>query len=165
MRYFIGIDPGKTGAIAIITDDGREAVYDFGPEALTALSDLWARKRAVEAMGKEMEVFAMVEKPFAGSPEGRKQGATSMLNYGAAYGQAKGWLEAYCIPFEEVHPATWKAKMGMRGKDKEFSRAKAMQIFPALAGTRLKRKLDHNRAEALLLAEYLRRQRVYREAI
>jgi crossover junction endodeoxyribonuclease RuvC len=56
---------------------------------------------------------------------------------------------------EEVVPTVWKKAMGLAGKDKEAARLKACGLFPH-AGLSLKK--DHNRAEALLLADYLRRR-------
>ena len=46
--------------------------------------------------------------------------------------------------------AIWKRALGL-GKDKEQARLRAMQLF---AGADLRRKKDHGRAEALLLAWY-----------
>ena len=47
--------------------------------------------------------------------------------------------------------------MGLQGKDKNAARHKALSLFPK--GGFLVRVKDHNRAEALLIAEHLRRQR------
>jgi crossover junction endodeoxyribonuclease RuvC len=44
------------------------------------------------------------------------------------------------------------------GADKDASRLMAQQLFPTLV-SELKRKKDHGRADAVLLAEWLRRQR------
>jgi Holliday junction resolvasome RuvABC endonuclease subunit len=57
-------------------------------------------------------------------------------------------------PCETYHPGSWKKLMGL-SKDKEQVRAKAQQMFPT---AELDRKKDHNRAEALLLAEMHRRK-------
>lgn len=58
------------------------------------------------------------------------------------------------ISYREVSPSVWKRGMGLDG-DKERSRALARSLWPAAP---LGRKRDHGRAEALLLAEWLRRQ-------
>jgi len=51
-------------------------------------------------------------------------------------------------------PQIWKKAFSL-GKDKEQTRLRAQQLFP---GTALRRKKDHGRAEALLLALYGQRQ-------
>jgi crossover junction endodeoxyribonuclease RuvC len=59
-----------------------------------------------------------------------------------------GLLAALQIAYTTVRPAIWKRALGL-GKDKEAARLRAMQLFPAAD---LRRKKDHGRAEALLLA-------------
>ncbi len=74
------------------------------------------------------------------------------INYGMwhLYFASRGW------PLSEVHPASWKAKVGLTGKDKTFSLNLARKRHPKLATTALARVADHNRAEALLLADFHR---------
>lgn len=50
-----------------------------------------------------------------------------------------------------VFPQAWKKHMGLIGKDKDASRLLAQQWFPDAP---LKRKKDHGRSEALLIAKY-----------
>lgn len=53
-----------------------------------------------------------------------------------------------------VRPQAWKKVLGVTA-DKETSLSLARELFPAAS---LLRKKDHGRAEALLIAEYRRRQ-------
>ncbi|MDO8605136.1 MAG: hypothetical protein Q7R40_01240, partial [Phaeospirillum sp.] len=55
-------------------------------------------------------------------------------------------------------PGVWKRTLGLLKADKAASRARAVELYPEVAG-RLTRVKDHGRAEALLLAEWLRRSR------
>jgi hypothetical protein len=148
MKIYIGIDPGQTGAIAYIRGIPSIAeVFDFENsfECVTSLG----------LLSLEKEKKAMIEKAHA-MP---KQGVSSMFKFGTAYGRVIGWLEAQGIPFEFVTPAKWKKEIfdSMPKTDqKSMSLDLARRLFPAL-GEKLKRKGDHNRAEALLLAEYCRR--------
>lgn len=88
---------------------------------------------------------------------GPKMGATSAFNFGKGYGMWLGILAALLIPFDEVHPMTWKKTiMADMGKEKDASRIKAMQCYP-LAAKDLSLKKHHGRADALLLAEFGRR--------
>lgn len=54
-----------------------------------------------------------------------------------------------------AEPNVWKAFMGLQNQDKTASLAKARKLFPKAS---LKRGKDHGRAEALLLAAYLKRR-------
>ena len=81
-------------------------------------------------------------------------GATSAFNFGMGFGMWQGICAASLIPYQLVHPATWKALlMKDMSKEKDASRVKAMQLYPQTAKD-LTRKKDHGRADALLLAHY-----------
>jgi hypothetical protein len=54
-----------------------------------------------------------------------------------------------------VQPQKWKAFVGLTGKDKDASLAMAARLYPS-AEPLLKRKKDHGRAEALLVAHWAR---------
>ena len=62
-------------------------------------------------------------------------------------------LIAAGIPFETVTPAKWQGAMGCRTKgDKNVTKRKAQDLFPGV-------KVTHAIADALLIAEWGRRQR------
>lgn len=147
----IGIDPGLTGAIAILSDlphvepsieDMPVADGSIDPAGLSALLANYDDAR-----------MAYVERVSA-MP---KQGVSSTFKFGTGYGMVLGVLAALEIPYALVTPGVWKKAYGL-SSDKEQCRARALQLFPALAGD-MKRKKDHGRAEALLIAEWGRRQR------
>jgi len=99
-----------------------------------------------------------------------KQGVVGLAHYMTGYGVLLGWLSCRRIPYDTVPPSAWKAQMGIsqkrkRGEPKDplaYKRAKeaalalARRLFPTAD---LGLKSHHNRAEALLLAEWARRER------
>lgn len=145
MKIYIGIDPGQTGAMAII-GDGLEEIYDFDD------GDSMTNLRLVSAD----QVKAVIEK-VAAMP---KQGVSSTFKFGTNFGIWIGRLEALGIPFDYVTPQKWKKEMfdsmPRSGDQKAMSLDRARRLFPEMRD-QLKRKKDHNRADALLLAEYCRR--------
>lgn len=82
------------------------------------------------------------------------QGISSTGRFMRAAGaiETVGLLMAKKVIF--VRPQAWKKAMAVTA-DKETSLNLARQLFPAAS---LLRKKDHGRAEALLIAEYSRRQ-------
>ncbi len=96
--------------------------------------------------------MAIIEKVSA-RPGEAPSGAFS---FGFSSGCISGVLGALRVPVTTVSPVTWKKSMGL-GADKDLSRSRALELFPSVAN-RLSRKLDHDRAEALLMAEWGRRQ-------
>lgn len=143
MKLFIGIDPGKSGGIALIFEDGMVDTFKM-PESdkdlIETLSD--------SASG--MEAFAIIEK-VGPMP---KQGVVSVWTFGEGYGKLLMALCAAAIPYERVLPAKWQKAMGCLSKgDKNTTKRKAQELFPNI-------KVTHAIADALLIAEYNRRTRV-----
>lgn len=80
------------------------------------------------------------------------QGVTSMFNFGEAYGTLKMGVAMAGVPYTLISPVKWKAEMALNS-DGEKSRSRALTLFPAESKF-FARKMDHNRAEAALLAWY-----------
>lgn len=80
-------------------------------------------------------------------------GKFSWFNSGLAYGMWLGLLAAYDMPFQTPKVRRWKSDLQLDGMGKEGSRLLALQLFPQAAG-QLRRKKDHGRAEALLIAAW-----------
>jgi len=62
------------------------------------------------------------------------------------------------VPYTMVAPSVWKPALGLKvtlKNPKEPARQEALRLWPGHAGL-FRRKMDHNRAEALLLAHYYR---------
>lgn len=142
----LGIDPGLKCGLAVI--GGSQAIVDDAPvikdgkrssingAALADLIDSWNIDAAVIERVHSMP----------------KQGVASSFTFGRAFGTVEGVIEALKIPTTYVTPQSWKKFYGI-SSDKEAARARAIQLFPALASS-LKRKKDVDRAEALLIANY-----------
>lgn len=141
---YIGIDPGKKGAMAVI-DRSQTVLFPFSEgEYVNALKTLPPQitKACLEHVG------AMPG-----------QGVTSMFHFGENFGYIKGLLEAFEIPYELVRPQKWKKEFSITG-EKNSSIEVCKRLFPGvdLRRTERCRKDDDNVAEALLMAEYARRR-------
>jgi crossover junction endodeoxyribonuclease RuvC len=150
--YVIGIDPGLAGAIAVLTAEGTlEALADT-PTLVLKVSRGTRMTYDVPGMaallapyaGQQCHVYIEGSQPMPG------QGTRSTFTTGYGYGLWIGLLASLALPYTSVRPAVWKKAFSL-GKDKEASRLRAMQLYP---GADLRRKKDHGRAEALLLASY-----------
>src|SRR5712692_2445907 len=146
----IGIDPGLSGAVAVLAADGAlVAVHDT--PVLTLATTRGTRQEydlpgLVALLGAYAGPQAHVTLEESQAMPG--QGVRSMFTIGVGFGVWLGVLAALAFPSTRVRPAVWKRALGV-GKDKEASRLRAMQLFPTAD---LRRKKDHGRAEALLLA-------------
>ena len=161
---YIGIDPGLTGALAVIDSETKNISFVDTPvveirvgKKMKHQQDAYVISSLLRALCVDKDVMVTIEKvqamPGSDGKGGRQaMGATSAFNFGLGFGMWLGILAALEIPHQQVHPATWKAVM-MRDstKDKDASRVKAMQLYPKTAKD-LTRKKDHGRADALLMA-------------
>jgi crossover junction endodeoxyribonuclease RuvC len=141
----LGVDPGITGAIAFYFPEtsGRVVALDLpiadGEISAPLVADL-IRTYAPS--------LAIIERVSA-MPG---QGVVSMFNFGRAYGDVRGVIGALSIPVHFATPQKWKRHFRL-SSDKEEARALALRLFPSCAD-HFKRKKDHGRAEAALIARY-----------
>lgn len=145
---FIGIDPGQSGALAIIKD-GEIELYPFDEhEYISAMNNLSAYENADKIRCCLEHVSAMPG-----------QGVTSMFKFGQNFGFIQGVLQSFGIPYELVRPQKWKKEFSITS-DKNTSIEVCKRLFPGvnLKRTERCRKDDDGLAEALLMAEYARRK-------
>lgn len=81
------------------------------------------------------------------------QGVSSSFKFGMAFGGAISLAQRLKCPWHLVTPRKWKQDMGLTS-DKNDSLVMARQTW---LNAPLTRKKDNGRAEALLMAEWLRR--------
>lgn len=140
MIYF-GIDPGKSGSISAIWDDG--VPYTRSQSMADTEADIVDFLRSFDLESAR----AVIERVHS-SPQ---MGVKSAFTFGQSYGFLRGILSSHKVPFVEVLPAKWQQVMGCRTKgEKNVSKAKAQQLWPHL-------KITHRNADSLLIAEYARR--------
>lgn len=157
MKLTLGIDPGLTGAFALLNTDGRcVAVEDLPVMRIGSLGfidgdALLSRLLELRA-GNEMH--AVIELVHA-MP---KNGSQAAFSQGLTMGSILSALRVARVPFELVMPSQWKRAMGLIfPKDmsdterKHRSLDKARIAFPDAPLTLAK---HHNRGEALLLAQF-----------
>jgi crossover junction endodeoxyribonuclease RuvC len=152
MSYLIGIDPGLTGALAVLTADGT-FVAVFDTPTLTLV------KRQSLRQAFDLVALARLLAPYAGEPvhvmleESQSmpgQGVASTFQTGVGFGVWLGVVGALGLPHTLVRPFVWKKALRV-GADKEQCRLRAQQLFP---GADLHLKKHHGRSEALLIAWY-----------
>jgi crossover junction endodeoxyribonuclease RuvC len=159
---FIGFDPGLTGAGAIV--HGQSAVlFDLPTRAFgKGTGKVKAEVDPVGLLGvlviqmtrfpaRGARVRAIVERT-ASRPG---QGVASMYSMGFSRGVILGVLAGHGITARDVEPAKWKAAFGLIGAPKEESLRVARELYPFCEHD-LRLAKHHNRAEALLLAHYLK---------
>ena len=146
----LGLDPGATGALAMIDTELAALVVCDMPSTLIKVGKQHRRQISEFWLADILRVYepdaAWIERVHA-LP---KQGVTSSFSFGLSYGLARGVLAALGVPVQLVTPQEWKREFRL-GADKNEARIIAARLFPANA-TCFARAKDDGRAEAALLA-------------
>lgn len=171
----VGIDPGITGALALLRDSRLLAVADMpvmirgkgkskvqneiNAAGLVAVLRSWLHEDLLT--GARIVVEATNSRPTAGPPmicpacqrDRKALGAATVFSMGDTSGVIRGVLAALGCPVEWVTPQSWKAYFRLAGghDGKEAARAHAIRLYPTAD---LARKKDHNRGEAILIARW-----------
>ena len=172
---FVGIDPGKTGALAFIDEASRVQQVMATPMRAGASGrpeyDLMAIRQELRAWTRDgAQLHATVEKLHALPPRfnragGAQQQGGSAANF--ARGEAQGWawmLAGLGVPCLLALPQVWQRQLLAPAVGDETTKARsiaaARRLWPSVDLRRTARsKLDCDAfADALLLAEFGRRR-------
>jgi len=155
----VGIDPGLSGAVALLQEDCFVGVWDIpllidddGRKAPCAL----ATSRLLSEIKPDLVVIERVNAmPSAPGKDGKRRtmGAQSMFNFGRGFGLVEAAPSILQLRIEYTHPTSWKRRCGLINAHKDSARLKARQLWPQ-AQHDLRLKKHHGRAEALLIARY-----------
>lgn len=145
----VGIDPGLTGAIALLDSDAKLLKVADLPVCRTPGKLAWINGWLLEEwLGQHTQInkcVAVVELASA-MP---KQGVSSTFAFGVVFGSILSILQAWEMPLHLVRASEWKRDLQLAGKDKKASLYKARLLYPTAD---LKLAKHHGRAEALLIA-------------
>lgn len=159
-EWVIGIDPDLSGALALLkTDDSGCSAQVFDSPHLQVLVGKRIRRRLdaksivqlLRSFKAPIGTTAYIEQSIP-YPQDGKQGWWSG---GFGYGLWIGILVASGFSVVPVPSSLWKNEFQLsgNGSSKDDSRKLASTLFPSLTSL-LRRKKDHGRAEALLIAAY-----------
>lgn len=149
----IAIDPGASGGIAIIELDGTITAVPM-PATERDLYELLIRTTE-----RSFSTVAFVEAVHS-SPQ---MGVVSAFKFGQSVGAIRMACLASDIRVEYVSPQKWQKELGLLSKGrglgqgdtakKNRNKAKCQELFPGI-------KVTHKIADALLIAEFGRRQKL-----
>ena len=150
----IGIDPGLSGAIAVLENNKVLNIFDMpvmseGKKNKRQLNSAQLVNLIKSNIEPQEEVSVIVEQVNA-MPG---QGVTSMFNFGQTFGAIKGICAALGLPIFFVRPSKWKKHFELINSSKDASRTKAIEMYPSLS-EQLSKKKDVNKSDAILIARF-----------
>ena len=150
----IGIDPGLSGAIAILDNNKVVGIYDMpvmaeGKKNKRQLNSAQLVNIIKDNINTKEEITVVVEQVNA-MPG---QGVTSMFNFGQTFGAIKGVCAALNLSIFFVRPSKWKKHFELINSSKDSSRTKVIEMYPSLS-RQLSKKKDVNKSDAILIARF-----------
>ena len=150
----VGIDPGLSGAIAILENNKVLSIFEIpvmseGKKNKRQLNSAQLVKLLKDNISKNEEVSVVVEQVNA-MPG---QGVTSMFNFGQTFGAIKGISATLKLPIFFARPSKWKKHFELINSSKDASRTKAIEMYPSFA-EKLSKKKDVNKSDAILIARF-----------
>jgi crossover junction endodeoxyribonuclease RuvC len=150
----IGIDPGLSGAIAVLENNKVLNIFDMpvmseGKKNKRQLNSAQLVSLLKDNLEPNKETVVVVEQVNA-MPG---QGVTSMFNFGQTFGAIKGVCAAMELPIFFVRPSKWKKHFELINSSKDSSRTKAIEMYPTLSN-QLAKKKDVNKSDAILIGRF-----------
>ena len=142
MTVYGGIDPGKTGCLALLGDPPQ--IYDFQVSGESILVATF-----LSMINRPTDLFVLLEKTHAMPANG----ILANFSSGRSLGACEAVLRLSNCSWGYVDPKAWKKHYGLTS-DKKASLALARERWGDTELLTLEK--HHNRAEALLIAEYAR---------
>jgi len=149
MTAVLGIDPGCSGALVLITEQGSYIDHLAMPTIKVGTKSR-VNGAAVAAWVRQYGISHAYLEQVGAMPG---QGTASMFTFGHAAGVAEGILQGLNITYTLVTPQTWKKSAGLIGSDKDAARSRAIQLYPELRALDAKAK-GQAIADALLIARH-----------
>lgn len=162
---YIGIDPGKTGALAILYPDGTLAIEGLETDTIPSLMDQ-IKQHALSASMEEFEIMCMVEDAVQNIQQAPNalpdhikrsifRSATKLAHHCGVLDAA---LEAAGIEFDKVTPNNWMTHVvpgrpkGTKNKDARKKYIRDVMLFKYAPKIK---KLAIGKADALGVLDYL----------
>ncbi|EPF3415689.1 crossover junction endodeoxyribonuclease RuvC [Escherichia marmotae] len=149
MTAVLGIDPGCSGALVLVTEQGGYIDHLAMPTIKVGTKSR-VNGAAVAAWLRQYGIAHAYLEQVGAMPG---QGTASMFTFGHAAGVAEGILQGLNIPYTLVTPQAWKKSAGLIGSDKDAARSRAIQLYPELRALDAKAK-GQAIADALLIARF-----------
>ena len=151
---YIGIDIGKTGAVGVVYKNQALACYSEltesgGIDYVANASKITSFLIPWNHLPMRCAIEEVLEMP------GQNIRTNTVLS--KSFGMWAGIMACLKVPTIAVHARIWKKKIfEISGTDKQESILKAEEIYPNL---NFSKKKDHNLAEAILIAHWLKEEK------
>jgi len=150
---YLGIDPGFSGALAVLSDNLDVIHYEDMPVIEVGNKRELNEPELRNILDKYSPHYTKLTVGIEKSQTMPNQGIVSSGRYMASYGFLRGLCVGMGLPYILIRPPSWKKVMlADMPKEKGSSIQKVGQLYP---GIKLTRKKDHGISDAILIARYM----------
>lgn len=150
---YLGIDPGFSGALAVLDENLEVIHYQDMPIIEVAKKRELDEPELRDILRRFSPYYINLTVGIEKSQTMPNQGIVSSGRYMASYGFLRGLCVGMGLPYILIRPPTWKkAMLADMPKEKGSSIQKVGQIYPNI---KLTRKKDHGICDAILIARYM----------
>jgi hypothetical protein len=150
---YLGIDPGFSGALAVLDENLEVIHYQDMPIIEVAKKRELDEPELRDILRRFSPYYINLTVGIEKSQTMPNQGIVSSGRYMASYGFLRGLCVGMGLPYILIRPPTWKkAMLADMPKEKGSSIQKVGQIYPNIKFTR---KKDHGICDAILIARYM----------
>ena len=150
---YLGIDPGFSGALAVLSDKLDVIHYQDMPIIEVGNKRELNEPELRNILSKYSPHYTSLTVGIEKSQTMPNQGVVSSGRYMASYGFLRGLSVGMGLPYILIRPPSWKKVMlADMPKEKGSSIQKVGQLYP---GIKLTRKKDHGISDAILIARYM----------
>ena len=152
MKYWIGIDPGASGAMCVLNEDNQLFFYDFKSGKIPNYSSLL--RTHTTTFPEDPIVMIGLEKVSAMPGQGVK----SMFSFGQRLGELEGMLQTLKLGYDMIRPLQWQKACGVKPKSgKQGIYETVSKLYPDASLHGPKGGLIDGRCDALGIAHYIRK--------
>ena len=147
-KLYIGIDPGKNGALAMIDETNEVTLIDFDLKAYIKLLN------SIKNSTKSYDMFIGIERVHAMPGEGVK----SSFSFGERVGELKGMISTldFDINTEWIPPQTWQKHINTDlNRGKKAIANSLLSLYPSADLYGPRGGLKDGRSDALGIANYI----------
>jgi hypothetical protein len=165
MSFFLGIDNGLGGCVAVIETEQRaktKITFFDTPTIEIKIGKKMRRRYSVNVIAdffKQFpsgDTFAIIETPIA-MPG---QSSMSSMSIGLGFGMYDGMMAMQRISRESVHPKKWQKEFSIAGDTKSQAFEIATRLFPDQVFSTPRGRILDGRCDAILIAEYACRKKL-----
>lgn len=124
----LGIDPGCSGALVILDQEGNFIDATRTPTIKDSKQSKVNGAAIVRFLESYQVKHAYIEKVHA-MPQ---QGVSSTFTFGHSAGVVEGIIQGLNIPYTMITPQSWKKSNNLIGTEKDAARSRAIQLYPGL---------------------------------